>query len=699
MRTQNIRSRQVGVGLIELMVSVLVLSIGLVALARLQIELVRGAADSRARSAAVALAEQKLEDLRSYGVLNGAGTWSTAASPQAWSWIDDNAGGRIAAQTQELEGVSYALSWAVSEITYTTSLGPALGLPTDYKDVTVTVAWEDSDADTPTQQVQLTASIMGIPPGNVIAASEPVAERPNGPEVLYTPGEAPEIISVPIDVGDGKKRETTKPLPDVQAQSQYSHEVRFDVVNYQTIGGENVVLRREEFVTVNCRCKIGPEGPARTPARVVFEGGVLTDRPGQIVTKQTGLLNATGADGLSQQPVLCTVCCRDHFDGPVEGTDNNRYNPTAAAAHEHFLFNVGPGTYTGPVTTTNAAYDEACRLKRVNGVFQVFEDWNLNTITTLPATYLSNDSPTTQEDYIDYVQDFVQAKVEGNAPQDKNVAMPTPRDYDFDKGANRQLLGRSIYVDNMPQNLLDFLQQRIDNNEPFLEFVPFFEINATKLADWLLNQTDGSADTNQSPCPPSNAATNNAMVLCVTNETIVDEGSSQDSYSRGRTYAGQTAGARRVLSRSKLANSGLTGTFAISTTDAATTSDFVTATVNAVATTQSIGGEVDFSQCPTNLSGPGRNALYASLSISYVGPGAVSCTTGSLSGNSGSWRCDGVPFVPPSSVTVTATFDPALARDANTINPVSTSGSYSVTVDGMALANNLGFSICDVVQP
>lgn len=547
MHTENTRSRQAGVGLIELMVSVLVLSIGLVALARLQIELVRGAADSRARSAAVALAEQKLEDLRSYGVVNGAGAWTTtnAQDPtfdMAWSYIDDNAGGRILSRTEEIEGVNYTLSWAVSDIAYTTSLGPAPGLPTDYKDVTVTVAWEDADADTPTQQVQLTGTIMGIPPGNVIAASEPVLARPNGPEVLYTPGEAPEIISVPIDVGDGARRETTKPLPSIKKTAD-STMVTFDVVNYAT--NTNIVQRLEEFITITCACTFAGNGPARTPAKVVLVGSLPRDQPGKVV-----LSKPIGVVANAQQPPLCDICCRDHHDY-ADGTGTYRFNPDHEVPHKHYR----KTNLTSEVTS--GAYDEACRLKRVNGVFQVFEDWHLRALTVVPKSDLE-DNPDKTEEYVQAVQDFIvdYADVKANGGTVPTSVDFTPSPVALDPNA-KQLLARAIYIDNMPSDLLAKIRLILNdadtsNDVSVLSLVPFFEVHLTKLADWISRDTAKTkAKVTSNAIPDQN--------------NVVDDGTVDGAgsvYSRGlaQPQTGATAGDTLIIASARNHNTGITNT-------------------------------------------------------------------------------------------------------------------------------------------
>ncbi|MGK2942932.1 MAG: type IV pilus modification PilV family protein [Immundisolibacter sp.] len=678
---------QRGFSLVEVFVALLVMSVGLIALAKLQVDLVRGSSDARARTIALNLAEEKIEDLRTFAVANGSGTWSTTVSPMAWSYVGGPAratpadtscipacaGGRIPSSTLEVAGVRFTRTWEVDNRNFT---GPAVPLPTlpitsGTKDVRVTVSWQN-EAGT-TQSVNLVANLVDIPPGNVALASQPVAARPPGPKVLYTPGVAPEVIGIPIDTGTGK-RETTKPLPYLKARG-YSNEVSFDVVNYHNTGSGNVVDRREEFVTVNCRCALAGPGRGRTPARVAFTGAVLRDAPGKVITSkpQTGvLLEAGSPDGKSDQPVLCNICCRDHHDGPAETlpdltTDYNRYKPTASSNHQHFLV---PSTTA--VSTTGAAYDEACRLKRVNGVFQVFQDWKLQTLTVAKAEYLRADPGLTN--YVSYVQDYVEAAVEGSAAPGK----PTGRDFVLGTGSSRLVLGRGIYIDHMPAALVDFVADRIADGDPFLEFVPFYEINLSKLATWSLNTTDGAAATNASPCPPA-AVT--SMVACVTNEPIVDEGLSESRYSRGNTVAGQATGARRVVETARTGNSGLTGTFAISAADSTAVSDYVTATVIPVG---GVNGNVSF--CPGLATEKGD--LYSALRVSYsAGAGSVSCQTEPISGGTGYYHCDEIP--PGSVISINPSFVAPYAA-TGTAAP----SSYTSISIGTTTAGGYNFTIC-----
>lgn len=331
-----------------------------------------------------------------------------------------------------------------------------------------------------------------------------------------------------------------------------------------------------------------------------------------------------------------------------------------------------------PVTSTGGAYDEACRLKRINGVFQVFEDWQLKTVTVARDQFLAADPGLAN--YVTYVQNYVGAYVQGNSAPSK----PSGRDFNINQGANAQLLGRAIYVDRMPQNLIDFIADRISDGLSYLEYVPFYEVNLTKLGDWSLNTTAGGAQANASPCPPGD---DSAMVLCVTNQPIVDEGLSENNYSRGRAVGGHApgGGSNRVLETVNTSNTGVTGTFAISAAASTTQSDYVTITVDVGTTVGGVGGSISFCSITGAGGATRKDNLYAALTVSYTGGGGGSCST-SRSGNNMSYSCSGIST--GAVVTITPSFSPA-----GTNHATPTSGTFTIgtTVDPAGPS----FVICD----
>lgn len=648
----NKQRLQRGLSLVEVFVALLVLSVGLIALAKLQVDLVRGSSDARTRTVALALAEEKIEDLRTFARSTDTGTWSVTVNPMAWSYITGPAistpadttcgtpcrGGRIPPQTSytnaplEVAGVRFKRTWEVVDRPLSAAASPPPGSRT--KDVRVTIAWLNEMGVE--QQVSVLSNVVEIPPGNVVLASQPILDPPAGPQVLYTPGQAPEIVAVPIDTGTGK-RETTKPLPDVQAQGGYAHEVRFDVVNYHLDGANNVVDRREEFVTVNCRCALAGPGRGRTPARVAFTGGVLRDKPGEVITSksQTGVVLTTGGNGVSQQPALCTICCRDHHDGPTQtvggNTEYNRYKPTAMSDHQHYLWNSNTNTYT-LATNTGAAYDEACRLKRINGIFQVFQDWNLKAIVAMPENDLLN--PTIQTAYTSYVSGYTSNQANNSLP---TGSLPTFSTTTLAPGGAAQLSGRAVFIDEMPADLVTFL-----NTSPppvnVLTYVPFYEINLTKLADWKLQNTNTNTDyatVDGQTCDGAvSQPTLASKIACIANQTIVDETvinvGVYQNYFRGLLKGGPVAGDLDAQVYAVNGNTSVTGTQPLTAAQAGSTP--ISSEYHfAVAAGQSISGTITKG---ANFTVNG-NTFWSNITVTASSP----CTLSGTGSSSRSFTC------------------------------------------------------------
>lgn len=647
--------RQAGLSLVEVFVALLVLSVGLIALARLQVDLVRAGGDSRARAAGVAIAEAKLEDLRTFSLKQAAAgvTWPVAANqPVAWSMIADNAGGRIASGAISQAGIAYNTSWTS---TVQSTDGPVAGGGSQsfYKDVAVNVSWTGPDGIA--QTVTVTTSIPDTPPALTALASATIAGG-NGPALLHTPGLAPEVIAVPVDVGGTTRRETSKPLPTIKKTAD-STMVTFDVVNYTS--DTLAVQRREEFVTITCACTLSGTGSARTPAKAVLVGNLLRDKPGNVVTKTIGVPANT------QQPALCNICCRDHHDY-TSGSDNFRYDPAASVNHSHY---VKAATHFGTVTTsavTSGDYDEACRLKRVNGIFQVFEDWNLRTLTVLPKTDLEVGA-TKSAEYVQAVQDFVIAYADakaggGTAPTSLSF---TPSAVSLDPNA-KQLLARGIFIDNMPTDLLtkiDTILSDADtsNDASVLSLVPFYEVHLTKLADWMSRDTAKTkAKVTSNDIPDQ---TN------VVDDGTLDGGGSVYSRGMAQPQSGATTGDTVIVATARNHNTGVTNTAAINPSEDGThpVSEIVTTgpyyyTSTAPETspaehkdgsiTVSVGGGISISGSFQPATGTPKSPQANKIDAPTGTNGAV-CATTSASGSIG----EGYSCTVPANWTGTITFN------------------------------------------
>jgi type IV pilus modification protein PilV len=143
MTYQTLPGKSGGFSLIEVLVSLVILSVGLIGTAKLQTAVLKNGSDSQARSEAITIAQSKLEEFKSYETLadydniqSSAALISTAESQ-----------GQTLTFTVDGTSASYNINWSITENT-----------TPNYLEVTVNVAWQDSMGSP--QQVSI-ASIIG----------------------------------------------------------------------------------------------------------------------------------------------------------------------------------------------------------------------------------------------------------------------------------------------------------------------------------------------------------------------------------------------------------------------------------------------------------------------------------------------------------------------------------------------------------
>ena len=594
--------RQRGFTLIEGLIALVIIGVGLLSIASLQMGFIGGGSEAKARAVASKLAQEKMEDLRSFSQLRsgGAGTFG-------FQEIGDNTGGTEQADgtlnmgngNYTISNVTYSLSWDSTDFFYaadgggafttwsgTGNTGTAPSYP-DYKAITVTASWTDQDGNA--QQIQLNGVIGASDPADSArAGDDPPANQK--PDVQYTEGSAPEYVSV--ELTDTKKKETGQPEPTVSQNQQFTT-TQFDEVTYDTA---LETQRRDDFVSLNCECEQAGEDEAYTPTvyRIKHEDDVEEsdvvlqtvgdDRVavwdlGEKVTKRVGTRITSGQAG--QQSEFCTICCRDHHDTSATDADGNaypEYDPFRPNDTEHFPSGIsgdhghfypdGSGVLQ-PADTSGDTYLEACRMVRVDGRLRVTQDWNLEAFQLMPGTFLQDS--TNLSNYTSYVTDLVTKYVQnisgdGTLSCDDDTTAPDYSAYpqdppaegtdftatftneptDVSMGVDDQLnlISRGVYIDPMDSELVEELKCRISDNEDFLDLVPFHEVNVTKLANW------SSSDSSK---------------VSVTNEPLADDG----THSRGALTA-LAEGSSTVTASTERSNTGLTDTLAIDPDDGAT---------------------------------------------------------------------------------------------------------------------------------
>lgn len=621
-----------GVSMLEVLFAIVILSIALLATARLHAMVTQDGSYAKARGVAANLAQEKLDDLKSFTVLvdNAATTTvnECAAPVYCFSEMADDAGGKENSAgalalpsgdiTNAAYGYTYNRTWTVTNY-YICAAGGAPATSNcaspnakpfpDFKSVTLTVSW--TDEKNAAQSVVMQATIYSSDP-----ASGRMAGAPSGggkPLVSYTPIGVPDAVPVPINTGTGEFKESSKPVPEVSA-SDTGAEVSFDAVSYASNGsGGYNTTQKEEFVTASCECTFDDTGTGYAPSRMVWDGASLEAEVGAQIDKPVG----TAVSGQSE---FCTACCKNHHDasGQPKFDPDRPDSEYVGGNHKHYWYSECVSGGAGAVNCTNGdkatslssgtplaavtsdAYLESCRFKRVDGFWRIWQDWRQVKMTVIPYDYLQTTA--NLESYVD----MIEAVVEDTILTDSNkgsATIPelTGRDVAFTAiGELKQLLGRAVFVDRIYQKdapstldaaYYDKLVELKDAGSDWLNIVPFYEANLTLLIDW-----SSSADK-----------------VSVTSQDIVDinniSSGYYDSYSRGKLTA-LSPGISTITATARWHNTGVTGgintsspSYGISGYDnTGPLSDSITATVPGSPSSVGISGKFVRANASVNFS-------------------------------------------------------------------------------------------------
>lgn len=501
----NIKRRHKGFSLIEVMISLVILAVGVLGLSKLQATLIKSGSDANQRTVATSIAQRKIDDLKGFTKLT-VGT-ATDAVPDTWTsgiaanllsfeHIADNEGGaasgttNLTASTFTVGNYTYTLSWDVTDYYYTgtptvATTPVAAGNDIDFKRIEVNVAWTDETGTA--QSVDLDTVIDAYAPA-LTALADNTSTGATPPQASYTPEQAPDVIDTDVDTGDGLKRQTSKPLPDAVSQGGDSNTVvTFDVVTYHEDpdnSGEFIADRIEGFKSVDCTCQFSSvNANAATPAHVVWddEENTRVDTEGTYISKPT----ATQTSNAAAVDDICSICCQDHHDDTASPV---KYVPgTTTGNHVHYQ---ADGT-TVAVQADGDTYVESCRFKLIDGVYRVFQDWQLyDNISVLRAELA--DGQSLQTTYSTYVENYILAEVNGDTlpakPDTETDLGETGKE--IEEGEAFQLESRGIYIDKVydssgNENPSTYTSYMADTaNLDRLEKIPFAEVNLTLLANW-----------------------------------------------------------------------------------------------------------------------------------------------------------------------------------------------------------------------
>lgn len=366
-----------GFSLIEVLIAVAVLAFGLLALASLQVTLIRSAAETKAQSVGLSLAKDQVEDMRSFQGLPGYHALTSLAPASA--------------QTFAAGGVDYSRWWTVTRYAFNpttntfaevANTGPTpsgFDSNNEFKRIRVSVSWADASGATRTTSLEDAIAALD-PSDSAKLAKMRGAVTPRKPQVLiFDPSNTAGVI--PIAIGPDSATAATNPSPEVAGRgtnNQRVVETRFEILTYSGLNNTNKLAQsRVETAVIGCTCDTSQGSGLGTPKRPSYWNGERYMVP---VDAAYAAPAGPALNPPTPQSRLCTICCRDHHDNNAGVTrvaaSEPKFSPrrTSASQHAHnqVSFDSSGDLVLTPVTT--GVYSESCRVVRVDGIFRVAAD-------------------------------------------------------------------------------------------------------------------------------------------------------------------------------------------------------------------------------------------------------------------------------------------------------------------------------------
>lgn len=549
-----------GFSLIEVLVAAAVLSVGLLALGSLQISLVRTSSDSKAYSVALALAKDKLEEMRNFTGVRG---------PRSYQSLTDGSD-----TPGNVGGVEYTRGWTVTRyvynwnpdgnpatadrkfVLYSDDTGDtpnpfngntSTGYVDDneFKRIAVRVTWVDTVGNT--QTVALEDAIASLSPSDsALISRSGSAVIPRTVEVVIndptlTDGVANGVIPLALSSDsnvDGTSTAATNPQPKLLGADYRVAETRYNILTYgQVQDGTATAQSKIETVVVGCTCSYSLADANVAVRRPAYWNGYRYAPPERGINSQPA--GWTNADNESSH---CSVCCRDHHD-QVNGTDVSNRGPKfdpRRATHTHYRHDSSGALVSAG---NSGIYEESCRLVRVDGIFRVTPDAYTDQVNLLETKNDASSTPyiptaLATTNYQAFALKLLDARIVNptgtntlnNSLSTSTVAAledPTPATYpsssinepsiiSISNGEQKWLHNRGLYIDWLePEVIAAIVQAKtlcaIDTGTggcasslakkeaAVLRLIPFTSINLTEIANW-------------SPAKPSDAGGQDVLV-------------------------------------------------------------------------------------------------------------------------------------------------------------------------------------------
>jgi type IV pilus modification protein PilV len=536
-----------GFSMIEVLVAAAVLAVGLLAVASLQVSMIRASGDSKAYSVALSLAKDKIEELRNFTGVRGSRSYQSIAdgtdSPGDVGGVDYTRGWTVTRfaynrnpdgnpATNDRRFVAFANDTGNTPGAYAGNVPSGYVDDNEFKRIVVRVTWVDVRGDT--QTVALEDAVAALSPSDAaLIPRSGSAVIPRTVDVVIrdptmTDGVANGVIPLALssDAGvDGTSTAATNPQPKLLGADFRVAETRYNILTYGAVGGDGTAVAQSkiETVVVGCTCSYDLASSTTSVLRPAWWNGYRYAPPEIGVNARPA--GWTQADNESAH---CTACCRDHHD-QVGGNDVSNGGPKfdpRRANHQHYRHDPSTGLL---VSAGNAgAYEESCRLVRVDGVFRVTPDTYTDKVNLLETR---NDGtatpylPTAQatSNYQAFALKLLDARIvnpvatatfnntlsaatiaalEDPSPvQSPSRSINVPASITIDSNQQSWLHARGLYIDYMEPAVLAAIVQAksicaqdtatggcasslAKKEAAVLRYVPFTSINLTEIANW-----------------------------------------------------------------------------------------------------------------------------------------------------------------------------------------------------------------------
>lgn len=511
------RRRASGFSLLEVLIAVVVLSVGLLALAALQGSVTQSSADAKVRGRIAAMLSARMDTLRSrgYGSITVGGpttvtsTTGTCDATNPDDWLD-------CAREQAALG-SLSVTQTVALVAFATPN------PAQYKRITLGASWPDATGQVRRLEIASDVSSLALV-SNFVTPPEPEGSGGSGPIVRTTNPATAGVVPIALSVDAASA--TTNPMPELVGKNKNQQIVgtRFSVLNYTPPGSDGAVVMQKRFETevVKCSCQYGRGGNNlppiyRTPRWPAIWTGDRYDVyvPEDPAIPAPGVAANAGPKAGAKQSPLCQECCRDHHDASATATADARFDPERSDGLVSKFDKVGTGALVLQSDTSAGTYLDACRLIRVDGFWRTASDMyarQYGLLETEPEgdQLAKSGLPTSNavNAYTGFVKDFL-AGYDGTNPPPADgqarfdataginvpalVTIPSASASDY-----RYLHGRALYVDYLEAQARDRIADVVADTGPqgacrqgtpaadcVMPYLPFTTINLTEIARWV----------------------------------------------------------------------------------------------------------------------------------------------------------------------------------------------------------------------